>query len=215
LWQIFSGTCIFKCDCPESQSVFPFPYAPICANIARVFHGGHAIFQRHLKQFALLAAFWPALALAASPKPCLPADEAAKLVNKDVCVSAHVYDVVELPDGMRFLDICTPQTSDENCRFTIVSLPEDRDEVGELAKYRDMDVHIRGVVRPMHGRTGMVLSHIRQFNGGPPKFKPNPKLARGFEASESRPPINDPNLRAQGGGRAFMNSRDRAPLPVK
>jgi hypothetical protein len=173
------------------------------------------VLQRRLKYFVLLASFWPGLALAASPKPCLSADEAAKLVNKDVCVSAHVYDVVELPDGMRFLDVCTPQTADENCRFTIVSLPEDREDVGELRKYRDMDVHIRGIVRPMHGRSGMLLSHIRQFNGGPPKFRPNPKLVRGFNASESRPPVNDPNLRGQGGGRAFMNSRDRETLPGK
>jgi len=26
----------------------------------------------------------------------------------------------------------------------------------------------------------MVVSHARQFYGGPPKFKPNPLLARGF-----------------------------------
>ena len=81
--------------------------------------------------------------------------------------------------------------------------------------YRDMDVLVRGIVRPMHGRTGMVVSHARQFYGGPPKFKPNPKLARGFTADESRPPIHDPNLRSQGGGRSFMNSRDRETLPAK
>jgi hypothetical protein len=61
----------------------------------------------------------------------------------------------------------------------------------------------------------MVVSHARQFYGGPPKFKPNPKLARGFTADESRPPIHDPNLRSQGGGRSFMNSRDRETLPAK
>jgi hypothetical protein len=137
------------------------------------------------------------------------------MVNKDVCVSAHVYDVVELPDGTRFLDVCTPQTPDEKCRFTIVSLWEDHDQVGELRKYRDMNVQIRGIVRPMHGRAGMVLSHARQFYGGPPKFKPNPKLVRGFNAEQSRPPINDPNLRSQGGGRAFMNARDKETLPGK
>ena len=58
------------------------------------------------------------------------------------------------------------------------------DEVGELKKYRDMDVQIRGIVQPMHGRAGMVLSHARQFYGGPPKFKPNPLLARGFSAEQ-------------------------------
>ena len=157
-------------------------------------------------------AILPALAFAGKQKPCVTADEATTLVNKDVCVTAHVYDVVELPDGTRFLDVCTPETTDEKCKFTIVSLWEDRDEVGELRKYRDMNVLIRGIVRPMHGRAGMVLSHARQFYGGPPKFKPNPLLARGFSADESRPPINDPNLRSQGGQRAFMNTKDKETL---
>ncbi|MGA9672115.1 MAG: hypothetical protein WBQ94_23080 [Terracidiphilus sp.] len=154
-------------------------------------------------------------ALAAKPKPCLTAEQASQLLNKDICISAHVYEVVQLPDGIRFLDICTPQTSDDDCRFTIVSLPEDSDEVGELRKYRDANVQIRGIVQPMHGRAGMVLSHARQFYGGPPKFKPNPKLARGFSAEQSRPPIRDPNLRSQGAGRAFMNTREQETRPTK
>ena len=160
-----------------------------------------------------LAAQFPALAGAG--KPCIPADEASKLLKKDVCVSAHVYDVVQLADGTRYLDVCTPQTTDDACRFTIISLWEDRDEVGELRKYRDMDVQVRGIVQPMHGRVGMVLSHARQFYGGPPKFKPNPKLARGFNAEQSRAPLNDPNLHAQGVGRAFMNTRDQETRPAK
>jgi hypothetical protein len=130
-------------------------------------------------------------------------------------VTAYVYDVVQLPDGTRFLDVCSPQTPDEACRFTIVSLWEDREEVGELGRYRDMNVQVRGIVRPMHGRAGMVLNHARQFSGGPPKFKPNPKLARGFNAEQERPPINDPNLRSQGSGRAFMNTRDQETRPAK
>jgi len=159
-----------------------------------------------------LATSWPAFA--ASKKQCVTAEEASKLINKDVCVTAHIYDVVELPDGTRFLDVCAPQTPDEACRFTIVSLREDRDQVGELRKYRDMNVQVRGIVQPMHGRAGMVLSHARQFSGGPPKFRPNPMLARGFNAEQSRPPINDPNLRSQGAGRAFMNTRDQETRPA-
>ncbi len=161
----------------------------------------------------LLAA--PAFAFAAKPALCVPADQAAQMVNKDVCVSAHVYDVVELPDGTRFLDVCSPDTPDEKCRFTVVSLWDDREYVGELRKYRDMDVQIRGIVRPIHGRAEMVLNHARQFNGGPPKFKPNPMLARGFNAEQDRPPIGDPNLRSQGGRRAFMNSKEQESLPGK
>jgi hypothetical protein len=165
--------------------------------------------------FALFTLAMSLRVSAASKRPCVNAEEASKLVNKDVCVSAYVYDVVQLPDGTRFLDVCTPQTPDESCRFTIVSLWEDRDEVGELRKYRDMNVQVRGIVQPMHGRAGMVLSHARQFSGGPPKFKPNPMLARGFNAEQSRPPVNDPNLRSQGGGRAFMNSREQETRPTK
>ena len=157
----------------------------------------------------LLLVFTTLPASAAARKACVPADQASLLVNKDVCVSAHIYNVVQLPDGTRFLDICTPQTPDDACRFTIVSLWGDRDLVGELLKYRDMDVQVRGIVQPMHGRAGMVLSHARQFYGGPPRFRPNPVLARGFNAEQDHPPIHDPNLRAQGAGRAFMNTRDQ------
>ena len=170
---------------------------------------------RRLRRLALVFVCAPALVFAASPKPCVTADEASKLLNKDICVSAHVYDVVELQNGTRFLDVCTPQTPDDACRFTIVSLVDDRNEVGELKKYKDMNVRIRGLVQPMHGRAGMVLSHTRQFSGGPPKFKPNPKLAYGFNAEQSRPPISDPNLRSQGSRRAFMNTRDQEARPVK
>jgi hypothetical protein len=162
-----------------------------------------------------VAASWPALAFGGSPKPCVTAEEATKLVDKDVCVSAHIYDVVELPNGTRFMDVCAPDTPDEKCRFTLVSLREDREEVGELRKYRDMNVQVRGIVRPMHGRAGIVVSHARQFYGGPPKFRPNPRLARGFNGEEERPPLYDPNLRSQGGHRAFMNTRDRETLPGK
>jgi hypothetical protein len=164
---------------------------------------------------AVLAVCAPLLAFAAKPRPCVTAEQAAQMLKKDVCISAHVYEVVELPDGTRFLDVCSPQTPDDQCRFTVVSLPEDRDEVGELKKYRNANVEIRGIVQPMHGRAGMVLSHSRQFYGGPPRFKPNPLLARGFTADQERPPIADPNLRQQGGRRAFMNTRDQETLPRK
>lgn len=149
------------------------------------------------------------LVFAAPSKPCVTAEQAAQKLNKDICISAHVYEVVELQDGTRFLDVCSPETPDDKCHFTVISLPEDRSEVGDLSKLRDADVRIRGIVQPMHGRAGMVLSHVRQFYGGLPKFKPNPMLARGFDAEESRPAINDPNLKPQGGRRSFMNTRDQ------
>lgn len=165
--------------------------------------------------WTLLLVLGPAMAVAAAPKSCIPAGEAAKRVNKDVCVSAHIYDVVQVTDGTRFLDVCSPETPDEQCRFTIVSLWQDREEVGELTRYKNMDVRVRGIVEPMHGRAGILLSHVRQFSGGPPKFRPNAVLARGFNAEQERPPVSDPNLRSQGGKRSFMNTRDQETLPGK
>jgi hypothetical protein len=59
----------------------------------------------------------------------------------------------------------------------------------------------------------MMLSHARQFYGGPPRFKPNPRLAHGFDAEQSRPPVNDPSLSTRGRSRVFMNTRNRETLP--
>lgn len=168
-----------------------------------------------MRRLALTLVLCPVLAFGGRPKPCVVAGEATKYLDKDICISAHIYEVVELPDGTRFLDVCSPETPDEQCRFTILSPRADREDVGELTRYRDMNVQIRGIVQPMHGRAGIVLSHVRQFYGGPPKFKPNPRLLRGFSGDQSRPAVNDPNLRSQGGHRAFMNSRDQEALPAK
>jgi len=165
--------------------------------------------------FAMLVLCAPAIAFAGKARPCFSVDQAAQMLNKDICVSAHIYDVVELQDGTRFLDVCSPATPDDKCRFTVISRREDRDDVGELGKFRNQDVQIRGTVQPMRGRAGMVLSRVRQFYGGPPKFRPNPLLARGFSADEERALVSDPNLRPQGGRRAFMNTRDRETVPGK
>ena len=169
----------------------------------------------YLIALAALAFSGSTAAFAAKPKPCVTADEASKLVDKDVCVSAHIFDVVQLEDGTRFLDVCSPDTPDERCGFVVVSLWQDHDTVGDLTKYRNMNVQIRGIVRSLHGRSGIILSHVRQFYGGPPKFTPNPLLARGFSAEDRRPPVSDPNLRSQGGHRAFMNSKIQEPLPAQ
>jgi hypothetical protein len=165
-----------------------------------------------LLRWSILASIYtlmlPMTVFAGRRKACVSPGDAMKNLNKDVCVQAHVYDVVELPDGTRFLDVCTPETPDDKCRFTIVSLRQDRDTVGDLEKMRDANIEVRGIVAAMHGRSGMVLSHVRQFYGGPPKFRPNPALAHGFTGEQEKPAIKDPNLRPQGGGRTWMNSKD-------
>jgi hypothetical protein len=151
-------------------------------------------------------------------KPCLPAAEAAsepnQNINKDICVSAHIYDIVELADGTRFLDVCPADLPDEQCHFTLLSLRADRDAVGDLRRYRDQNIEVRGTIRSMHGRMGIVISHVRQFSGGPEKFRPNPRLLRDFNGQSDRMPVRDPNLAPSGHHRSFMNTRDQEPLPT-
>ncbi len=129
-------------------------------------------------------------------KTCYSPDEALAHQNKDVCVTAHVYDVVELADGTRFLDLCSPETLDEQCRFTVMSANGDRKTVGDLSQYRTQDIRIRGVVRPFGERAEILLSDARQFHGGAEKFRPNPALLHGFSAEDGRPAINDPSLKS-------------------
>ena len=172
-------------------------------------------YNRFVGLLSLAILLVPAVSSAAKSRPCFNAEQATQMLNKDICVSAHIYDIVELQDGTRFLDVCSPETPDDKCRFTVISLKEDRDDVGELGKFRNQDVQIRGTVQPMRGRAGLVLSRVRQFYGGPPKFRPNPLLARGFSADQERAPVSDPNLRPQGGRRAFMNSKVQETLPGK
>ncbi|HEY0795164.1 MAG TPA: hypothetical protein VGD64_05235 [Acidisarcina sp.] len=122
---------------------------------------------------------------------CFVPDEAMQHLNKVVCISAHVYKVVELADGTRFLDVCSSEARDEDCRFSIVSRAEDRADVGDLSALRDKDIDIRGTVRPFGGRSEIELTHVRQLHGGPEKFRPSPALLAGFSAEHEKPGFND------------------------
>lgn len=129
-------------------------------------------------------------------KTCYSPEDALAHPNKDVCIVAHVYDVVELSDGTRFLDVCSPETPDGQCRFTVMSANADRKTVGDLSQYKQQDIRIRGTVRPFGGRAEILLSDARQFHGGAEKFRPNPALLHGFSAEDGRPAVNDPALRS-------------------
>jgi hypothetical protein len=130
-------------------------------------------------------------------RACVAPEEAASHSNKDICVAAHVYNVVDLADGTRIIDVCSPKTADADCRFTIVSLKTDRKDIGDLKHWLDQDIRIRGIVRPVNGRSEIFLSHVRQFHGGSEKFRPNPELMKGFAAGDSKPPVSDPAFKTR------------------
>src|SRR4051812_35652005 len=135
-------------DCPlvSTLSMIVYPEQPgqtlgtlfsICSGLCWMAVPGKAcsMVQRFPRGCSVL--LFAALAVpvyAARPKACFTADEASRMVNKDVCITAHVYDVVQLADGTRFLDICPPEMPDERCRFTVVSFWADHGDVGELRR---------------------------------------------------------------------------------
>ncbi len=140
-----------------------------------------------------------------------PAPVNAAPINQDVCVAAHIYQVVQLADGTSFLDVCPATIPDAGCRFILLSLPADREEVGDLRRLAGMDIQLRGTLRPMHGRMGIYLTHARQLQGGPEKFRPNPRLLRDFDAASDHLAVRDPNLRPSGHHRSFMNHTLKEP----
>lgn len=132
--------------------------------------------------------------LLAATKPCHSTTDASSYSGKDVCIAAHVYDIAELRDGTRFLDTCSPDTSDDACRFTVASLPEDTREVGDLRALVGKDIELRGIVHSVNERSLIYLSNERQLHGGAEKFRPNPALLAGFNAEQGKPPVHDPSL---------------------
>lgn len=97
-------------------------------------------------------------------------------------MTAHVYRVVDAADGVHFLDVCSPQTTDADCHFFILSLSRDAKSIGNLQSETGKDIRIRGVIHTIQGRATIVLSDERQLHGEKGKFHPNPQLVRSFSA---------------------------------
>ncbi len=113
---------------------------------------------------------------------CISPEDALHHVGKDVCISAHVYRVVDAANGIHFLDVCSPETSDAECHFFILSFSRDEKNVGNLNDLAGQSIQIRGAVHTIQGRAEMVLSSREQLHGGKPKFHPNPQLVKSFSA---------------------------------
>ncbi|MHB8301207.1 MAG: hypothetical protein ACYDC6_00010 [Acidobacteriaceae bacterium] len=129
----------------------------------------------------------------AGKKTCIVPNEALAHVNKNVCVTARVYRVVDTADGTHFLDVCSPKTADIDCHFFIVNFSQDEKSVGDLQSLAHQTIHIRGTVHTVQGRADIVLSSKRQLHGGKEKFQPNPQLVKSFSAENGGQAFNAKN----------------------
>ncbi len=138
----------------------------------------------------LLSALMPAAIAHARTPACSPAADTTLRTSEDTCLQAHVFDVVTVPGGTRFLDLCSPDTSDDACHVSIVSYGKDRKQVGDLEAMRGKDISIRGALQNYNGRYVLVLNEARQLRGGAARFAPDQRLLRGTsaESSEDRSP---------------------------
>lgn len=113
---------------------------------------------------------------------CITPDQALKNIHKKVCVEAHVYRIVDSNDGIHFLDVCSPETSDADCHFFLMSSDEDKKSVGDLQSLVGHTIKIRGTIHPLQGRADMILRSKQQLHGGKEPFHPNPRLLKSFSA---------------------------------
>ncbi len=131
---------------------------------------------------------------AAVAKPaCISPEQALQHLHKDVCVEAHVYRVVDGGDEIKILDVCSPETSDADCHFFIISSTENSKSVGDLDRLVGQTIQIRGKIHPIQGRADMVFSSTEQLHGGKPKFHPNPELVKSFSAENGGQGFNTHN----------------------
>jgi hypothetical protein len=147
---------------------------------------------RYSALFLLSACLPVAIAHARTPV-CSSADDSHLRASEDTCLQAHVFDVVTVPGGTRFLDLCSPDVSDSGCRFSVVSYPADARQVGDLEAVRGKDISIRGAVQNYNGRYVLVLNDQRQLRGGAARFAPDPRLFRSTSAEDAAG--NIPQLR--------------------
>jgi hypothetical protein len=123
----------------------------------------------------MLSAILPAVSGHARVPVCTPAEGKLHPAS-DACIAGHVFDVVTVEGGTRFLDLCSPETPDEACHISIVSYKKDRPQVGDLEAFRGKDISIRGPLQAFDGRYVLVLNDARQFHGEAARFIPDPRL---------------------------------------
>ena len=134
----------------------------------------------------LLLSFCLPCGYAIAARPCYTPEEASAHAGKDVCIKAHVYGIEQATDGIRTLNVCGAGIANADCRFAIVSLPADRNDVGSLESLLDKDIEVRSTVHSLSGTSVILLSEGRQLHGGAEKFRPNPALLSGFSAADQR-----------------------------
>jgi|tagenome__1003787_1003787.scaffolds.fasta_scaffold20539655_2 hypothetical protein len=104
---------------------------------------------------------------------CLSIQEAPKNIGKKTCVTGKVLKVQQSQNGAFFLDFCEDYTQ---CPFTVVVLPLDLQDVGDVRLLQGKEIQIHGKIKDWKGRAEIVLKDVGQLHGADStKLPPIPK----------------------------------------
>ncbi len=109
---------------------------------------------------------------------CIPVHEAGRFVGETKCVTGKVLRVKVGTRGVHFLDFCEDQMS---CPFTVVVVPSDLRDVGDVRRLEGRVIEIRGAVKFYDSRAEIVLSRISQIAGGAAMI---PALPKSYDVEE-------------------------------
>ena len=103
---------------------------------------------------------------------CIPAREALKHVDENVCVAGKVFSVTQDERGRgSYLDFCDGSAG---CSFTAIVLDRDSGNVAGLKQLEGKDVRVYGRISSSNDRAAMLITDEKQFSGfiAPPLTPP-------------------------------------------
>ena len=164
------------------------------------------------RSLAAIVLCTPTLVFAAKPRPCVTADQAAQMLNKDICVSAHIYDVVSFPTAQASSTSARrrPPTSDAASPSsawprTAAKSANSANTATRMCRFEALSVPCAAA--PAWYSAMPASSTAARRNSGPIPCSPTASCGAGAAShSRSRPA-------SPGGRRAFMNTQDRELLP--
>jgi hypothetical protein len=123
-----------------------------------------------MARFVFIALLLPIIGVA----QCISIEDAPNNIGKKTCVTGKVLKVEQSEEsGTFFLDFCPDYNQ---CPFSVVVLPIDLQEVGDVRLLEGKHIEITGKIKQWHGRVEIVLKHMAQLHGADvPKLPSIPK----------------------------------------
>jgi hypothetical protein len=102
---------------------------------------------------------------------CIPITEAHQHIGKTKCITGTVLRVDDT-NRVTFLDFCENY---KTCPFTVVVLPSDLKQVGDVRQLKGRNIEIKGTIQDYDGRAEIILRRPAQLGKDASLLPPLPK----------------------------------------